>query len=793
MKGLGGAGGGGGAGAGAGAAAAHVDGDSSDSDSDDDGSNIDSGPSWFDQVTDVTKYDEDGNPPRNKNGNTSYARKCNTCGQVFECVGKGTESTTICRHFREKGKRCILHKDIHRLMIENSKHSRTNTTASGDTVPVRTFADDFENLNNASCFIIHDNLALQSGESPNFRNYTVGLKADHRPPTAENVYDFAQAHLLLNKLRARQAVKNGRRFYGAKWMFLSLDMWSELHAAESYASLTMNFTYGTSKDEDQEPAREKVVLSMKPFGADRHTGENICAWFSEVLRDYGILATDIFLIVPDGAANGKKAVELYCEDVFKKTGVVVEWHVCYAHELQRSALISFGRANGDQNPELKAVLDKHSKLVGKIHHSTRAVQMLKKKQRDDGYGDSDILGLNPHAHTRWSGIFDSVERNCVLRSSLSHVASELSGDERWMQEYDSVNGETVALDVDKITITPGDWEISEQFLASAAPIRRAATLVQARGNIQPLLIMSHVYEANSRPRIKVVNPFAPGGSLRDLRGGARSEARVPTVPSQRDACIETQRRLFEEELDKRIFNCEHLMGANIAKLLLSRHYSRDEFPWPGPSGGSALAVQAEATKKSYLLRAAKHMLKKKRLTRSRKRRRVSTNMCLSPQKDDDGDGGGGDDGGDGDGDNDMSEHELQEMINIESDMLSGFSSENAQYLDSDGNFDDLLFYFHHRAIAPIHYQTYLSVDCDKGTEVEDERNFSWMNLLCSPLRSRLSSEKVMTLALVALNRNFCRHSIRELKAAYDHIKHTSHFPFLTLDAIFSDDILYLGR
>ena len=182
-------------GAGAGAGAAQVVDNDSDSSSDSDERDSDNeGRSWFNHVTCVTKFDKSGNPPLNSKNNPTYARKCNICSTVMKCPGKGTETTTICRHFREKGKSCPLHKEIHRAIIDNSSHSHTNTTSAGETVPVRRFAEDFENLNRASCCIINDNLALQTGESPNFRNYTIGLDANHRPPTAEHVFDFAETH-----------------------------------------------------------------------------------------------------------------------------------------------------------------------------------------------------------------------------------------------------------------------------------------------------------------------------------------------------------------------------------------------------------------------------------------------------------------------------------------------------------------------------------------------------------------------------------------------------------------------
>ena len=102
------------------------------------------------------------------------------------------------------------------------------------------------------------------------------------------------------------------------------------------------------------------LLDFSAFPYIRHTGVNIAAWIVSTLHKFGLSLNEVLVVVPDGAANGKKA----CRKLH------VPYEVCHAHNFQRVIEIAHGRGSTpSENPEMKTVLRK-------VGHQSRSVMVV---------------------------------------------------------------------------------------------------------------------------------------------------------------------------------------------------------------------------------------------------------------------------------------------------------------------------------------------------------------------------------------------------------------------------------
>ena len=106
-----------------------------------------------------------------------------------------------------------------------------------------------------------------------------------------------------------------------------------------------------------------IVLAFEAFPYKRHTGLNIAKWIKSSLARVGLELGDVVMMVPDGAANGIKAVK-YLD---------MKYDICPAHQLHRSILYACGFAGKpSQNAKLALMLRNSNRIASKASGQARA-------------------------------------------------------------------------------------------------------------------------------------------------------------------------------------------------------------------------------------------------------------------------------------------------------------------------------------------------------------------------------------------------------------------------------------
>jgi hypothetical protein len=210
---------------------------------------------------------------------------------------------------------------------------------------------------------------------------------------------------------------------------IQLDYWSAPNASESYGAIYFSFIWHDAVTGKR--SLEQFLLEFMTFPRKRHTHINLANWILSVLKLYDLDRNQIELFVPDGAANGLKALN--------KIGA--RWRVCDAHQLQRCIQYGTGEAGGNNcmNPEFRQLLKRNETMVTKLHTSIHLNKDLKESQIAEGITGAYLSSTNSRSATRWSGGKHICSNNIKLEQ---HIIAAFNG--TMQDEYDAEHADQVA-------------------------------------------------------------------------------------------------------------------------------------------------------------------------------------------------------------------------------------------------------------------------------------------------------------------------------------------------------------
>jgi hypothetical protein len=221
-------------------------------------------------------------------------------------------------------------------------------------------------------------------------------------------------------------------FKGGPCIGIQLDMWTDTNTHVAYSGVNVvtvrepnaiQFTAGSTglaKDSATPPQlyAKSEVLDVDVFPLTEHTGANIKTALVKTLEKKGITHASISGVTPDSAADGQCGLA-QIEDLSEKVDT------CSLHRLQRGVLFSIGSAGStSKNPEAKALLKGHSRLVQLSNQSRAVSDGIRKMQLDAGVPTSKALTTVDTMPTRWGNQSRQVERDCTLRPVLDPVIDE---------------------------------------------------------------------------------------------------------------------------------------------------------------------------------------------------------------------------------------------------------------------------------------------------------------------------------------------------------------------------------
>ena len=128
---------------------------------------------------------------------------------------------------------------------------------------------------------------------------------------------------------------------------------------------------------------------------------------------WNIQLSQVTLVVTDNAANITKAVqETFAASI-----------TCFDHTLNLVPQYAIGHnsQNEEYVPGVPSLVAKVKQIVSFFNHSSSASDALKKRQRDSGIKEADILHLVQEVPTRWSSAYFMITRFLELSDFLGPV------------------------------------------------------------------------------------------------------------------------------------------------------------------------------------------------------------------------------------------------------------------------------------------------------------------------------------------------------------------------------------
>eukprot|EP00966_Prymnesium_polylepis_P321989 7378260-Prymnesium_polylepis.1 len=176
-------------------------------------------------------------------------------------------------------------------------------------------------------------------ESEAFRDYTRGYEARATFPHNTTVRELAFSTMELQKTKRLQKFHRMKVSYkGGACVGIQLDMWWDSNTGTAYgAVMSTTVEEPASQSPNAQLQLQSEILAFEVFPFCEKTGDNIKAWFLQVLLDHELSHSMVSGVTPDGAADGQcalKNIDTLAEKV----------DTCMLHILQRGVLISIGLA-----------------------------------------------------------------------------------------------------------------------------------------------------------------------------------------------------------------------------------------------------------------------------------------------------------------------------------------------------------------------------------------------------------------------------------------------------------------
>ena len=249
---------------------------------------------------------------------------------------------------------------------------------------------------------------LQIDKDELFIEFMRGLDGKYDPPGRQTIWKILDIAEEMTRQRLKLAMQHVKSEIGSPFFSLQIDIWTTANMKDSYVSL--NASYVERKiglGGKVHYVKQSCLLKFGAFEVCSHTAVYIEQWLKDALQEWGFSYDDVVIMVPDGGANVKKACKL----------AGLQWHVCYAHDLQRCILYALGLAGKEcLNPEMKQVILRAKGMASAVRHSPKMQMSLEKvrKQRNE-----KRLSITQEVRTRWSSTYAMAKSENILQPDLT--------------------------------------------------------------------------------------------------------------------------------------------------------------------------------------------------------------------------------------------------------------------------------------------------------------------------------------------------------------------------------------
>lgn len=235
--------------------------------------------------------------------------------------------------------------------------------------------------------IAKDNMPLSTTEKPGFIYFMRKTASLYKIPSRKVVTNLVKSkYQVLSSL-----VKS--RLSNVEYMTITADIWTDIINTTSFLGMTIHFLI-MSKD-----SLDSVTIGVLEL-ADSHNANNICEWFEQILKEWGIQKHQVLTVVTDSGANILSAV--------KKTFGNDHHLPCFAHTLN---LVT--QRPLSELPDIQNIISKIKTIVTFFKQSVSANDKLKKVCD---------LKLKQSVPTRWNSIYYMIDRFLLCSN---HIASIL--------------------------------------------------------------------------------------------------------------------------------------------------------------------------------------------------------------------------------------------------------------------------------------------------------------------------------------------------------------------------------
>ena len=252
---------------------------------------------------------------------------------------------------------------------------------------------------------------LSRVETQQFKDFWTCLNPESNPYCYEILLDVQAAQFMVQEAQAIEDFKTRRdegHLLGGQ-----IDAWTRW----GRKFMCFNYTYlklgVVETDEGLKPrwSIKTAILCFEEWGDHPQTAEAITEWLNGVLKKHNLTWADFALLVPDGASNCIKTLNILVEDV--------DSCVCYCHDLARAVLYAIGMgaaleaSDRDDIDELTSALNKMRTLSIKFSRVSALKKACHDSQAQDGI-KRELETLRA-AITRWNGVYLGLLRNIQLK------------------------------------------------------------------------------------------------------------------------------------------------------------------------------------------------------------------------------------------------------------------------------------------------------------------------------------------------------------------------------------------
>ena len=256
--------------------------------------------------------------------------------------------------------------------------------------------------------------------SPAFREYVRGHDPKAAFPHRATCIKILRVLHALTEQKTEVLICKHKQKYPEPCAGATSDIWSTTSCRSSFFCMRLNMVLDPDEVAAAGPAGMlrpialtecAPMIAFREFAESKHSGKIIAAVKKCALAKFNLDAKrSLSLMTEDGASNNKCSAKI----------LEAAFMVCCPHNLQRAVLFAAGEAGStSKNPELKAFIQRASKMAASPHRSTKTSSLLEKAQLDAGTTKSRVLVTETANVTRWTGLFRMAHKNRLLEKPLS--------------------------------------------------------------------------------------------------------------------------------------------------------------------------------------------------------------------------------------------------------------------------------------------------------------------------------------------------------------------------------------